>query len=128
MNGLVMKEQVLERHTFEATGRDSLVGYKLTPNSTASNQHVFGGIEVAVVDLRLDGQDVTHQGVDVHRLKGLHLQVLVKYWTHCPEEDLHVHLLVVKAMLTLVELNWKILQGHVGMENITCMTQFVRSQ
>ncbi len=65
MNGLIMKEQVLERHTFEATGRDSLVWYKLTLNRAAfsdwaANQHVFGGIQVAVVDLRLDAQDVTH--------------------------------------------------------------------
>ncbi len=126
MNGLVMEEQVLERHTFEATGRDSLVCYKLTPSNRAGNQHVFGGVQVTVIDLRLDAQDVTHQGVDVHCLKGPHLQVLVKCWTHCPEEGLHVQLLVVKAVLTLVELNWKILQGHAGMENMTCMTQFVR--
>lgn len=87
---------------------------------------MFGGIKVAIVDLRLDAQDVTHQGVDVHRLKGPHLQVLVKCWTHCPEEGLHVHLVVVIAVLTLVELNRKVLQGHRGMDNVTCMTQFVR--
>lgn len=73
MIGPVMKEQVLERHTFSATGRDSLVWYKLTSSSSASNQHVFGGVEMAVIDLRLDAQDVTHQGVDVHCLKGPHL-------------------------------------------------------
>lgn len=73
MNGLVMKEQVLEWHTFKAMGRDSLVWYKLTLRIIASNQHVFGGIQVAIVDLRLDAQDVTHQGVDVHSLKRPHL-------------------------------------------------------
>lgn len=87
---------------------------------------MFGGIQVAVVDLRLDAQDMTHQGVDVHCLKGPHLQVLVKCWAHCPEEGLHVHVFVVKAVLTLVELDWKILQGHRGVDNIICITQFVR--
>lgn len=86
---------------------------------------MFGGVQVAVVDLRLDAQDVTHQGVDVYSLKRSHLQVLVERWTHCPEERLHVHLLVVKAVLSLVELNWEILQGHIGTVKTThLMTQF----
>ena len=109
-----MKEQVLEWHTFEATGGGSLVWYKLTPSSSARNQHVFGGVQVAVVDLRLDAQDVTHQRVDVHRLERSHLQVLAKRRTHCPEERLHVHVLVVEAVLALVELHREILQGHMG--------------
>lgn len=75
---------------------------------------MFGDVEVAVIDLRLDAQDVTHQGVDVNRLKGLYDQVLVKCWTRCSEENLHVHLLVVKAVLSLVELNWEVLQGQDG--------------
>lgn len=116
MSGLVMKEQVLEWHTFRATGRYSLVWCKLTLRSIAGNQHVSGGVQVAIVDLRLDAQDVTHQGVDVDRLKRPHLQVPVKSWTHSPEERLHVHVFVVVAVLPLVELNWKVLQAHRGMK------------
>lgn len=71
---------------------------------------MLGGIQVAVVDLRLDAQEVAHQGVDVHCLEGPHHQVLVEGRSHCPEEGLHVHLLVVKAVLTPVDLNWEILQ------------------
>lgn len=120
-----MKEQVLEWHTFEATGRGSLVRYKLTLSSRASKQHVFGCIEVAVVDLRLDAQDVTHQGVDVYTLERSHQEILVKRWTHCPEERFHVQLLIVKAMLSFVELNWEILQRHRGTVTTSMrMTQF----
>lgn len=84
----------------------------------AGNQHVFGGIQVAVVDLRLDAQDVAHQGVDVYRLEGPHLQVLVEDRSHCPEEGLHVHLFVVIAVLAPVDLNREILQRHVEMDNL----------
>lgn len=124
MNGLVMKEQVSEWHTFKAIGRDSLVWYKLTLRSVAGNQHVFGGIQVAVVDLRLDAQDVAHQGIDVHRFKRSHLQVFVKCWTHCPEERLHVHFFIVEAVLSFVELNWEILRRQKQME-ITWSIRFV---
>ena len=81
---------------------------------------------MAVVDLRLDAQDVAHQGVDVDRLEGPHLQVLVERWTHRPEEGLHVHFLVVKAVLALVELDGEILQGRAEMENVVRVTQFGR--
>lgn len=102
-------------HFPEATWRDSLVRRKLTRSRLwsgrlARRQHVSDDVQVAVVDLRLDAQDVTHQGVDVHRLEGPHLQVPVKRRPHRPEEGLHVHLLVVVAVLALVELNRKILQ------------------
>lgn len=70
---------------------------------------------MAVVHLRLDPQDVAHQGVDVYRLEGPHLQALVEGRTHCPEEGLHVHLLVIIAVLALVELNREVLQGQVEM-------------
>lgn len=73
---------------------------------------MLSGVQVSIVDLWLDAQDVTHQGIDVHRLKGAHLQVLVESWTHCPEEGLHVHVDIVEAMLALVELNWEVLQGR----------------
>lgn len=79
---------------------------------------MFGGIQVAVVDLRLDAQDVAHQGVDVHCLEGPHHQVLVEGRSHCPEEGLHVHLLVVKAVLTPVDLNWYILQRHAETDTV----------
>lgn len=72
---------------------------------------MFGGAQIPVVDLRLDAQDVAHERVDVDRLEGPHLQVLVEGRTHGPEEGLHVHLLVVEAVFTLVDLNWEVLQG-----------------
>lgn len=73
---------------------------------------MLGDIEVAVVDLWPDAQDVTHQGVDVHRLEGPHLQVLPEGRTHGPEEGLHVHNLVVEAVLPPVELHRQVLQGR----------------
>lgn len=78
---------------------------------------MLGVVQVAVVGLRLDAQDVAHQGVDVDRLEGSHLQVLVEGGAHGPEEGLHVHLLVVEAVLAPVELHWEILQGQEGREN-----------
>lgn len=80
---------------------------------------MFSDVQVSVVDLWSDPQDVTHEGVDVHRLKGSHLQVLVKCWTHCPEESLHVQLLVVEAVLAFVELNREILQGDKDKDSMT---------
>lgn len=67
-----------------------------------------------VVDLRPDAQDVAHERVDVDRLEGPHLQVLVEGRTHGPEERLHVHVLVVEAVFPLVELNWEILWNRQG--------------
>lgn len=71
---------------------------------------MFDVVQVAVIDLWLYAKDVTHQRVDVYCLKWSNLQVFVKGRTYCPEERLHVHLLVVEAMLTVVELDGKILQ------------------
>lgn len=75
----------------------------------AGHQHVLDVVQVAVVDLWPDAQDVAHERVDVDRLEGLHHQVPVEGRTHGSEEGLHVHLLVVVAVLTFVELHWKIL-------------------
>lgn len=92
----------------------------LTWSPVAGDQHVSGSVQVAVVDLRPDAQDVTHQRIDVDCLKGPHLQVLVESRAHRPEEGLHIHLRVVKAVLALVELYREILRG--GRDN----EQFVR--
>ena len=71
---------------------------------------MLGRVQVAVVDLGSDPQDVAHQGVDVHRLEGPHLQVLPEDWTHGPEEGLHVQVVVVEAVLSLVGLHWEELE------------------
>lgn len=76
----------------------------------AGRQHLLDVVQVAVVGLRRDAQDVAHERVDIDRLKGLHHQVLVEGRTHSSEEGLHVHLLVVVAVLTFVELHGKILR------------------
>ena len=68
-----------------------------------------GGVQVAIVDLWTDPQDVTHKGVDVHRLEGPHLQVLPEDRTHGPEEGLHIQVVVVKAVFALVGLHWDVL-------------------
>lgn len=75
----------------------------------AAHQHLLDVVQVAVVDLRRDAQDVAHERVDVDRLEGLHHQVAAEGRTHGSEEGLHVHLLVVVAVLTSVELHWKVL-------------------
>lgn len=77
--------------------------------SCAGRQHLLDIVQVAVIDLRLDAQNVAHEWVDIDRLKGLHYQVPVEGRTHGSEEGLHVHLLVIVAVLTFVELHWKIL-------------------
>ena len=74
-------------------------------------QHVSGVVQVPVVDLRSYPQDVTHQWVDVDGLEGPDLQVLLEGRSHSPEEGLHVHLLVVEAVLSVVELHWEVLEG-----------------
>lgn len=91
---------------------DTRLSCQLTASRLARHQQVSGGVQVAVVHFRLDAQDVAHQRVDVDRLEGAHLQVLLEGWAHGPEEGLHVHLLVVEAVLALVDLNREILQGH----------------
>lgn len=88
-------------------------------------QHVLSDAQVAVVDLGLDVQNVAHQWIDVDRLEGPHLQILVEGRTHSPEKGLHVHLLVVKAVLSFVELNGEILQGQEA-DDVTVMAHFRR--
>lgn len=85
---------------------------KLTHIVTSGGQHLPDVVQVAVVDLRSDAQDVAHEWVDVDRLKGLHHQVPAKGGSHSPEEGLHVHLVVVVAVLALVELHREVLRDQ----------------
>ena len=71
------------------------------------DQHVYGVVQVAVIDLRSYPKKMTHQWVNVDSLKGIHYQVLLEVRTHCPEEVLHVHVFIVKAMISFVALQWE---------------------
>lgn len=44
-------------------------------------------------------------------LEGFHLQACLEAGTHGPEDGLHVHVLVVEAMFTIVELDIHSLEG-----------------
>lgn len=74
------------------------------------HQHGLGVDQVAVVDLRRDAQDVAHERVDVDCLEGLHHQVPAERRPNGPEEGLHVHLVVVVAVLALVGLHPEVLR------------------
>lgn len=73
-------------------------------------QHLPSVVQVAVVDLWPDAKDVAHEWVDVDRLKGRHHQVPAEGGSHSPEEGLHVHLVVVVAVLALVGLHREVLR------------------
>lgn len=58
---------------------------------------------------------MAHQWVHVNRLKGPRQQVFLEIRPHHPEERLHVQHLIVKAMLSFVELHRE--QLYVWREN-----------
>lgn len=67
-----------------------------------------------VVGLRHNAQKLAHELVNMDALKGLHLQACFEAGTHGPEDGLHVHVLVVEAVFTFVELDTHSLEGGRG--------------
>lgn len=66
------------------------------------DQHAFGFFQVSVVELWVYPKEVAHQWVNVHHVKGIHSEVLLEIRPHSSEEGLHVHDLIIKAVVSFV--------------------------
>lgn len=49
-------------------------------------------------------QELPHEGVDVDAVKRLSQVILLEIWPKSSEYDLHVHVDIIKAMISFVEI------------------------
>ena len=49
-------------------------------------------------------QELTHAGVDVDAVKRLSQVILLEVWPKSSEYDLHVHVDIIKAMISFAEI------------------------
>lgn len=79
---------------------------------TAVQQHALCLSQRSVVWLRFDLQQFAHQRVDVDAVEGLGQEVLLKVGSEGPEDGLHVHLAVMEAVVTFVDVDDESLVGN----------------
>lgn len=82
------------------------------PSARRLTQHGFHDRQGAVVGLRGDAQQMAEERVDIDAFKGLGQQPLPEGWPHSTENGFHVHVVVVKAVFTFVELDFESLKGR----------------
>ena len=67
-------------------------------------QHFLGDCQGAVVGLRGNPQELTHKGVDVDAVKRLGQVILLEIRPKSSEYGLHVHVDIIKTMISFVEI------------------------
>lgn len=61
---------------------------------------------------RGNAQKLTHEWVDVDAVKRLSYVILLEIWPKSSEYGLHVHVDIIKAMISLVEIYYKSLKNN----------------
>lgn len=82
----------------------------LTRLLTTGQQHVLRHGQRTVVWRRLDLQQFAHQGVDVDAVERLRQEVPLETGSERAEDGLHVHVVVVEAVVTFVDVDDESLQ------------------
>ena len=67
-------------------------------------QHFLGNCQGAIVGLRGNSQELTHEGVDVDAVKGLSQVILLEIRPESSEYGLHIHVDIIKTMISFVEI------------------------
>lgn len=84
----------------------------LTELQRLTTQHVLGYSQGSVVRRGFDLQQFAHQRVDMDAVKRLRQEVLLKVGSKGPKDGLHVHLSVVEAVITFVDIDDESLEGN----------------
>lgn len=76
------------------------------------HKHVLGDCQGAVVGLGGNPQELTHERVDMYAVKRLSQVILLEIWPKSSEYGLHVRVDVIKAMVSFVEIYYKLLKNN----------------
>lgn len=79
---------------------------------TTGQQKILSDAQRAIVWRRFNLQQFAHQRVNMDAVKWLGEEVLFKVRSKSPEDSLHVHLFIVVAMITFVDINNESLLGN----------------
>lgn len=76
------------------------------------HKHFLGDCQGAVVGFRSNPQELTHEWVDMYAVKRLSQVILLEIWPKSSEYGLHVHVDIIKAMISFVEIYYKSLKNN----------------
>lgn len=85
---------------------------------TTEYQKILCHIQGAVVWCWFNLQQFTHQRINVDAVKRLSCEILFEVGSKSPENSLHVHLFIVVAMITFVDINDESLMGTDEVEEL----------
>lgn len=77
------------------------------------HKHFLGDCQGAIVGFRRNPQELTHEWIDVDAVKRLSQVILLEIWPKSSEYGLHVWEVIVKAMISFVEIYYKLLKSNI---------------